>query len=206
MAVLAQQVKTSDGVYRLRPWNPFSPQHLTAIDDEEMQFKQNSASHLIESEYPCTLAAEFLLQNLCDDSIEIFETSVSKQGLSERHLEEARSNMNYAKWFRPILCLALTIMLLLVLLILEDFGVLKALKEVYEAFGPPERLDIVFSLTLITGSKMFALAIDALIAAIGIFMLVSGLGWWYPNFSWVSVLCFVQGSISLAAAVFWLCV
>ena len=114
--------------------------------------------------------------------------------------------MSYAKWFRPILCLALTIMLLLLLLVLEDFGVLKALKEVYEAFGPPERLDIVFSLTLITGSKMFALAIDALIAAIGIFMLVAGLGWWYPTFSWVSVLCFVQGSISLAAAMFWLCV
>ena len=164
---------------------------MIAIDDEETKFKQNSDNNKLEAEYPCTLAAEFLLQNLCDDSIEIFETSVSKQSLSERHLEEARSNMSYAKWFRPILCLSLTLMLLLVLLILEDFGALRALKEVYEAFGPPERLDIVFSLTIMTGSKMLALAIDALIAAIGIFMLVAGVSWWYPSLSWVSVLCFV---------------
>ena len=81
-----------------------------------------------------------------------------------------------------------------------------ALKEAYEAFGPPERLDIVFSLTLVTGSKLIALAIDALIAAIGIYLLIAGAAWWYPSISWISVLCFIQGAISIAAALFWLCV
>ena len=114
--------------------------------------------------------------------------------------------MNYAKWFRPILGLSLTVILLMILIILDEFGALRALKQVYEAFGPPERLDIVFSMTLVTGSKLIALAIDALIAAIGIYLLIAGTAWWYPSFSWISLLCFIQGAISIAAALFWLCV
>ena len=76
----------------------------------------------------------------------------------------------------------------------------------YQSAGPPERLDIVFSLTVITGTKLIALAIDAMIAAIGLFLIIASLAWWYPNFTWVSVLCFIQGVISITAAVFWLCV
>ena len=36
--VLAQQVQTSDEVFRLRPWNPFSASHRVPIDDEDEIF------------------------------------------------------------------------------------------------------------------------------------------------------------------------
>ena len=71
---------------------------------------------------------------------------------------------------------------------------------------PPERLDIVFSLTIMTGSKILALAVDAMIASIGLYLLISSVAWWYPTFSWISFLCFLQGAISIVAGVFWLCV
>ena len=114
--------------------------------------------------------------------------------------------MQFAKWFRPILGMALTAILLIVMVAAERYHLISYFKTLYEAQGVPERLDIVFSLTLIFGSKTIALAIDAMIASIGIYLLISSFAWWYPSFSWVSFLCFLQGSISIVAAIFWLCV
>jgi hypothetical protein len=42
VTVLAQQVQTSDEVFRLRPWNPFSSQHEVAVDDEDQVFDRKA--------------------------------------------------------------------------------------------------------------------------------------------------------------------
>jgi len=106
-------------------------------------------------------------------------------------LAEARNDMHYAKWFRPILGLALTLVLLITMSMAERLNLISSLKALYESQGPPEKLDIVFSLTLLTGSKIVSLAIDSIIAAIGIYLLISSFAWWYPHFSWISFLCFL---------------
>ena len=106
-------------------------------------------------------------------------------------LEEMKENMNYAKWFRPVLGASLSVIIFVMLTVFDEFGLIKAFKLLYQSAGPPERLDIVFSLTLITGTKLVALAIDAMIAAIGLFLIIASLAWWYPTFTWVSVLCFI---------------
>jgi len=85
----------------------------------------------------------------------------------------------------------LTGIILFLLMSAEKFHLIAYFKALYQSQGPPEKLDIVFSLTLMTGSKAIALAIDALIAAIGIYLLISSFAWWYPTFSWVSFLCFL---------------
>lgn len=175
----------------MRPWDPFSEQYRVAIDDEDQIFSKKFEDQNTSSEITCSSIADFLLQNLCEDQIEIFERGTSKEYYSEAYLEEVKFNMWYAKWFRPVLGLTLTVLILFLLVILDQIGALLALKEFYEAMGPPERLDIVFSLTLVTGSKLIALAIDALIAAIGIFLFIAGIAWWYPSFSWISVICFI---------------
>lgn len=210
VSVLAQQVQTSDEKFRLRPWNPFSASHKVPIDDEDQVFARKSNESGLNLS-PCTLScniADFLLQNLCEDSIEVIENSFSKDAKTgETYLSETKFNMQYAKWFRPILGLSLTILLLVVLSVCDEFGLVSYFKALYESSGsPPERLDIVFSLAIMTGSKLTALAIDALIAAIGFYLLISSFAWWYPTFSWVSCLCFLQGIISIVAAIFWLCV
>jgi len=146
---------------------------------------------------------------LCEDSIEVIENCHGQRGkgADSTYLSEVKFNMHYAKWFRPILGVSLTIMLLVTLSICDEFHMISHFKALYQSQGvPPERLDIVFSLTVMTGSKILALAIDAMIAAIGLYLLISSFAWWYPTFSWISFLCFLQGAISIAAAVFWLCV
>ena len=46
----------------------------------------------------------------------------------DHYLEEMKYNMNYAKWFRPILGGTLTIILVIVLRILDEFGLIKTFK------------------------------------------------------------------------------
>lgn len=46
----------------------------------------------------------------------------------DHYLEEMKYNMNYAKWFRPILGSSLTIILVIVLRILDEFGLIKTFK------------------------------------------------------------------------------
>ena len=121
MTVLAQQVQTSDDVFRLRPWNPFSSQHEVAVDDEEAVFdRKNNEQGIYTFTSPCSVFADFLLQNLCEDSIEVIENcrSVEKE-TDTAYLQEVKFNMHYAKWFRPILGISLTV-LLLVFLSLAD--------------------------------------------------------------------------------------
>jgi len=206
--VLAQQVQTSDDVFRLRPWNPFSAQHEVAVDDEESGFDRKVNEKRNSSSSPCCAFADFLLQNLCEDSIEVIENCrTSEKEADIAYLHEAKYNMHYAKWFRPILGISLTVLLLVAISMADEFNMISYFKALYQSQGvPPERLDIVFSLTIMTGSKTIALAIDALIAAIGLYLLISSVAWWYPTFSWISFLCFLQGAISIVAAIFWLCV
>ena len=52
------------------------------------------------------------------------DTSVTK----DHYFEEMKYNMNYAKWFRPILGGTLTIILVVVLRILDEFGLIKTFK------------------------------------------------------------------------------
>merc|ERR1712038_1865005 len=134
---------------------------------------------------------DFLLQNLCEDSIEVIEDCIDKDEKTDQaYLAEAKFNMQYAKWFRPVLGVSLTILVLVGLMICDRYKLISYFKALYQSQVPPERLDIVFSLTLITGSKLFALAIDAMIGAVGLYLLI----------------CFLQGAISIVAAIFWLCV
>ena len=79
--ILAQQVQISDETFRLRPWNPFSPGHDVSVDDEdEVSDRKNKENRRFTSS-PCMFCcsfADYLLQNLCEDSIEVIENCVNK--------------------------------------------------------------------------------------------------------------------------------
>lgn len=193
----------------MRPWNPFSPSYEVAVDDEGQEFarKENEETETSCSSIYCTVA-DFLQENMFEDSIEIITNSTTKiEVTGDQFLTEIKNDMQYAKWFRPILGLGLALTLLLLLMLAEQYHLIVYLKALYESqSAPPERLDIVFSLTVMIGSKTVALAIEALLATIGLYLLISSCAWWYPTFSWISFLCFLQGTISIVAAVFWLLV
>lgn len=132
--VLAQQVQTSDEVFRLRPWNPFSPWHNVVLDEDSEPVHARK-----ENEYKPSLCmfycdfADLFLENLCDDSIEVIENCFNKNVREDHFLIEARNDMAYAKWFRPILGLCLTIILLIILSKLEELHLISYFKNLYQS-------------------------------------------------------------------------
>ena len=109
VSVLAQQVQTDDKEYRLRSWAPFS-ETFKSIDrfnsEDDRDLPENDTNHS-SCLFWCNIA-DYLLSNLCYDSIEIIEDQKSKQLASdETYRSEIEDNMQYAKWFRPFTILTL---------------------------------------------------------------------------------------------------
>ena len=104
---------------------------------------------------------------------------------------ETLNDMQYAKWFRPILGVSLTILFLVILFMLEELHILSFLKSLHHSASSTEGNEIALTLTAMTGSKLIALTIDAVITAIGTYFLISSFAWWYLTYSWFSFLLLV---------------
>ena len=46
-------------------------------------------------------------------------------------LEEMKENMNYAKWFRPVLGASLSVIIFVMLTVFDESGLIKAFKLLY---------------------------------------------------------------------------
>ena len=134
----------------------------------------------------------------------MIENCGNKNAKGDHFLVETLNDMQYAKWFRPILGVSLTILFLVILFMLEELHILSFLKSLHQSASSTEGNEIALTLTAMTGSKLIALTIDAVITAIGTYFLISSFAWWYLTYSWFSFLLLVQGVISLGTAAFWL--
>ena len=151
---------------------------------------------------PSCSMTDYIFDNSFSESIEVIENCNSTKARGDHFLSDIRNDMNYAKWFRSIFLVSQTILFLIILSMSEKFHLISDLKAHLQ--GTTESIEIAHSLTAMTGSMLIALAINALSASIGFYLVISSFAWSYPTHSWISFLLLGQGCIGIAVAVFWL--